>query len=413
MDSISGMAIAALAVVACGLAFLSYRLRKELRSRRWTHDELSQRTDLLASENRRLLAQKNTFDSQREQLAEQAARLSAQNDELVAAQAELAAHKDRLESQSRGLTDQVRGLTERNRALTEQNRDLAGRSQTLAGQNRELADQNRTLAELIRELAEKSQAVAEQNRDLADQNRALAMQRDRLAAGDAHAQAPDGGMSYRAFRQLLAALQRMKDVWIDRASPEADTVRSCEQVLRDNMWVLAPDLLPETINANGRTPLRNIVQQHFGKADPSLPPSALGLNLDWTPAICGWFDGRAGIQPAAARSYVIVELLRPRETVGRQAMDRCYAYALALMHAVPELRGERIQCFVIGEQIAKGVHEIRSSFGPKRDGIVSVTPLTYAVLYARAKSVAQTFVALVEQIRAAVPPSRDIPSMAA
>lgn len=274
------------------------------------------------------------------------------------------------------------------------------------------------------ELARQAAVLDDQNRQLAADNNGLAIQNNQLAELERRqsAELQTARPAYAAMLQLASSLKQMRDVWIEHQSISFDPLtdeaaaagypqeaggyqayneRSCEHVLRSNLWVLAPDLvpLPEWINDSSHMTLRSVVREHFGVDAMTQPASRLGLSLDWRPDICGWFDCSGGFQSGMGdgKAYVIVELNHSQEPVRRQWMDQCYAYALTLMYAVPGLWGQPIQCFVIGAQVPDDVHEIQSSFGGMRNGMIRVTPLTYKDLFKRATEIARVLLKSLDQ----------------
>lgn len=218
--------------------------------------------------------------------------------------------------------------------------------------------------------------------------------------------------AYTALLRLRDALQAMRAVWIDHAevvpetgAPDAGSTRSganersCEHVLRQNMWVFEPEFVFTNLNRSSGQPLHSILAEHWNLQDTRKPDSKLGLDLTWRPDICGWCDPTAGVHGRDnpnERRYVVIELKNSREAVRWKWMDQCYAYALALMYSAEDLWGKRIECFVIGGSVPDGIHPIHSHFGANRDEYISVTPLTWSALYRRACIIAEAYLRLVE-----------------
>jgi hypothetical protein len=163
--------------------------------------------------------------------------------------------------------------------------------------------------------------------------------------------------AFYVLARLYQSLQAMKRVWIEHQSisTEANALAdangeeiphharneaSCEQILRENMWVLAPELTPENINKSSSTSLRTILESHFSNPILTEQNTRLRLDLCWEPDICGWFDTSAALQLNSdrTRTYVVIELKHSQEPVRTKWMEQCYAYALALMWHSRELR---------------------------------------------------------------------------
>lgn len=370
--------------------------------------ELKSQNAQLAAQNGNLTAELNRLTSQvrttepagQEALAE----LKSQNAQLVAKNATLTAELNRLSGQIRSLESAYTGSLAK---LKSENTKLAVQNSRLTASLDRLTSRIRTTepadtASLAKMKSENTKLFV-QNTDLAAQNSYLTATVDRLSD-----QIRTTEPAFKALVQLSASLTRMKSVWLghqaapvaigaaDKEGPGAGKgdgehkghdEKACELVLRDNMWVLAPDLAPVKINQDSDLTLRNIFQEQFKNAQLVDPPPELNLSLDWKPSICGWFESNTDLQRGSGPplTYVIMDLKASREQVTRQWMDECYAYALTLIFSVPGFWSEKVRCFVVGETIADGVREFSTNYGPNHEGIIQITPLTYTHLFMRAK----------------------------
>lgn len=220
--------------------------------------------------------------------------------------------------------------------------------------------------------------------------------------------------AYQARKAYEASLEDMQRVWLDGGTTNTASLEipqdersdddepsepdykqgqneeACEVVMRKNMWVWSPELIPTVrINKSSRIGLKRIVREHFGQVLTTPPDTKVRVNLNWKPDICGWFQSRS-IQPGLSPTedtYVIIELKHSDSEHNWAWMEQCFAYAYGLTLCVPELRGKRVECFVVcGKPDQSGkVQTLQSNLSSDLHACIRVTPLTYQELHDRAK----------------------------
>jgi hypothetical protein len=221
---------------------------------------------------------------------------------------------------------------------------------------------------LKKEIAEKEKALA-----------GLHSERDELAIRLAASEPV-----YMRAEALKIAIEKMDEVWNGTAN-EAE----CERVLRDNLWVLAPDYIRHKVPP-GQLGLANLADFLFPGAPSPTSDEWIAVPDNWRPDIAGLFWADASLQhgQVGVREPTLLLLELKKAAITGDALEQAHAYAFSLMQRNREkLWGERIDCLVIGRQLAEGLSDVHLRWGPAQNNAIHITPLTYNDLLARAKRI--------------------------
>ena len=156
---------------------------------------------------------------------------------------------------------------------------------------------------------------------------------------------------YSRAQQLRNAVADMKRVWLDPASTDVER----ERVLRDNLWVLAPDYreIRLTRIPRGRVKLS-------GSAQGDDEPVYLTISLKTSGAVT-----KGLLESSLEEAQAQISGLMPKE-----------------------IAGKRVDCLVIGGSIADGVNDMAFSSDANGSAAIRIRPITYSDLIARAELVA-------------------------
>lgn len=187
---------------------------------------------------------------------------------------------------------------------------------------------------------------------------------------------------YNRAKELRAAIWEMNEVWNGNTS-EAE----CERVLRDNLWVLAPEYIEFNVPKDQIT-LSKLAQRLFGDAESTEKEEWIELKNNNRPDVPGLFWAHASLQYglANARKPTLLVIELKKDAVSVDALEQVHSYAHGLMQLRRKrLWGNRIDCLVIGRRIDPNVSDVHLRWGPRPHDAIHITPLTYATLLARAE----------------------------
>lgn len=234
---------------------------------------------------------------------------------------------------------------------------------------------------------------------------------ERLDATDARQRALEIELApYQAnnagLRQRLAD---MKATWLNYEESE----KNCHKLLERNLWVLLPDHAVERDFLSERGVV-NAFEDHFGEKNGDwiggkdhLDKESWRIRVGPTsrPDLFGNANTEGNFDEPN-KVYLIIELKAPGLTICWDHIEQVHAYALSLMMNVGNrLRKKRIDCLVVGKDLAEGVNDAHLRWGKEAHHAIRIVPMTYRQLYERACRIAGPFKdRAFKDIGAAIPP---------
>ncbi len=187
------------------------------------------------------------------------------------------------------------------------------------------------------------------------------------------------------------AIQDMEDVWLNDARSESD----CEEVFLKYKWVLEPDYKIEDLHV--RKSIKNAIGILLGNEAFSEPAyKNMPYNANLVVDLFALANVKSSLQPnlinQGKQVPLLLEIKAPNVVIGAKEIEQIYAYALGLLNlSSRKLWGEPIECLVIGKKLSSDIHDIYLRFGAETHGAVRITPMTYAQLIHRARTMYRHF----------------------
>lgn len=191
------------------------------------------------------------------------------------------------------------------------------------------------------------------------------------------------------------AVQDMRATWNGRGLEDP-----CRDLLYKNMWVLEPEYALEVGRFFCNETLRQVFRELKIDAPEGRHKSHYLLErlaekhdpLSWRPDICGFVSKLRGVgHPSAyagGKTFLIIELKKPRDTISTTEIDQAYTYASLFRRLQTEGNAWTIpiECLVVGRDFDAGAHEVYSRWGNHVSHAITVRPMRYQDLVARAEA---------------------------